>query len=200
MLLGLAFQKLLSKLGDAERGVYEIALENVSIVDRMMNIINVLEASPAGVTFEQLVPELFELSAERRALAGENSDSVAGVGGEGEMRQLPPLTAKARSALLATFLALLELCKRQAILVFQEETFSQIAISLSSNRAGISAARNNLQRGEGAVSSLSGPEPDFELEGTSAEDTHLEDIEAEDAAAFGHAPNKRAMNERLMNE
>jgi len=100
MLLGVAFQKILAGIGDREESVYSVQLEGVSIVDRMMGVLDYLKQAAREVSFEELVPDL-----------------------------------TSRGSLLATFLALLELCKRQAISVTQGENFGEIGIRLSSSEA-----------------------------------------------------------------
>jgi len=96
MLLGVAFRKVLASIGDQEESVYSVQLEGVSIVDRMMGVLDQLKKAGRGVSFKALVPDL-----------------------------------TSRGSLLATFLALLELCKRQAINVVQDQTFGEIEILLA---------------------------------------------------------------------
>lgn len=91
MLLGMAFQKLL-KEAKGEEDVYTIELESVSIVERMMEVLNILRESSDKVQFKSLVPDLTR-----------------------------------KSSIISTFIALLELCKRQVIHV-QQETHAGIEV------------------------------------------------------------------------
>lgn len=95
MLLGLAFKKMLEKAG--EKTLYTVSVEQISVVDRMMNIIDVLEKR------KELVP-FYELVQDRRS----------------------------RMSIIASFCALLELCKRQVIMVRQESPDGEIVIGLAS--------------------------------------------------------------------
>lgn len=96
MLLGAAFRRVLENLGDAVQPVYEISLEHISIVERMMEVLKLLEGAEQALPFESLVRDI-----------------------------------TSRSELLGTFIALLELCKRQAIRVSQDRVFGSITICLA---------------------------------------------------------------------
>lgn len=97
MLLGKAFRKLLSKLPpDIEP--YTVMYEKVSIVERMMSILKVLESTNQPLTFEKLL--------------GDNLN---------------------RSTVVASFVALLELCKRNIIAVKQDQIFDEIYVVLATN-------------------------------------------------------------------
>lgn len=93
MLLGKAFQKLLE--GTKEEPEMAITMEAVSIVERMMGVLNQLRAIGGSELFYKLVPDL-----------------------------------TSRAAIIGTFVALLELCKRQIIAVRQEIETEQIYIDL----------------------------------------------------------------------
>lgn len=95
-LLGKAFRKLLQKAA-ADGNTYVVSYESVSIVERMMAILKVLEEAGQPVQFEKLIPE--------------------------------PLN---RSSLIASFISLLELCKRQIISLKQDEVFEEIFVVLAS--------------------------------------------------------------------
>ncbi len=82
-LLGVAFKKLIEKKG-LEDVSYEVVLDSVSIVDRMMQVLEILQKSAKGHTFEELVGETVT-----------------------------------KGIVVGTFVALLELCKRQVISVRQ---------------------------------------------------------------------------------
>lgn len=97
MLLGLAFKKLLAESG-AESPQYTITLEAVSIVERMMDVIERLRQAPSNcLPFKSLI-----------------SDRTS------------------RLSIIGSFVALLELCKRQIITVVQENSFEDISIILAS--------------------------------------------------------------------
>lgn len=112
MLLGQAFRKLLLELGEEEK-LYTIQLESISIVERMSEVINVLNRKSSGVSFRELVPDL-----------------------------------TSRAALIGTFVALLELCKRQVIQVIQPEANADIEISLAANAMDPSVLANAVQDSE----------------------------------------------------
>ena len=97
-LLGIAFKRLVEK-NEALDLKYEITLDSVSIVDRMMELLKTLQDNPSGVSFEHLV------------------------------------TKSTRANIVGTFIALLELCKRQVLLVSQlgDELTAEIRISLKSD-------------------------------------------------------------------
>lgn len=90
-LLGKAFRRLLAKV--QEPLSLNITYERISIVDRMMAILDLLAKIGGPVPFERLVPDVTN-----------------------------------RSSIIASFVALLELCKRNLIAVKQDENFDQIVI------------------------------------------------------------------------
>ncbi|WKZ57201.1 MAG: segregation/condensation protein A [Bdellovibrionota bacterium] len=94
MLLGIAFRKLVERV--QETGVLEISFDSVSIVDRMMKVLDELKAADSPLSFAELVPDV-----------------------------------QSKGSLIATFVALLELCKRGAIVVTQGDIFDEILIALS---------------------------------------------------------------------
>ncbi len=98
LLLGQAFRKLLERV-DKNSACYQIEFEPVSIVERMMSIIDTLKQARQAVPFTQLIPKI------------------------------------TRSAILSSFIALLELCKRQVIRVVQDESFSEIKVALADEEA-----------------------------------------------------------------
>ena len=95
VLLAKAFRKLLANASNVNLA-YEVSFEKISIVDRMMNILTILEKDDKAVDFEALIPDL------------------------------------SRSSLIASFVALLELCKRQIIYIEQSENFDKIYVILAS--------------------------------------------------------------------
>jgi segregation and condensation protein A len=96
MLLGEAFRKVLKKIKDTPQ--YSVFLESVSVVDRMMAILDLLKLEPGGVEFSRLVPD-----------------------------------TSSRGAVIGSFVALLELCKRHVIFVKQDQIFQSIVVVLSSD-------------------------------------------------------------------
>ena len=94
ILLGLAFKKVLENIPASSS--LTITFEAVSIVDRMMTMMDTLKRAQGKVAFATLVQD-----------------------------------ATSRSSLIGSFCALLELCKRQAIFVFQDEVFKEIFVALS---------------------------------------------------------------------
>lgn len=102
MLLGKAFRKLLEKI-DATAPLYTVMLESVSVIERMVGILDILQAAGEPLQFEKLIPDLSN-----------------------------------RSLLIASFVALLELCKRQAICVSQSENFEVIYVGLAGDKLDLS--------------------------------------------------------------
>ncbi len=96
MLLGRAFRKLLEQSGQVS--LLTISIDSVSIVERMMGILDILKQNPTGIIFYKLIPDL-----------------------------------TSRGSIISTFIAMLELCKRQAIRVRQDESFKEIFIGLASD-------------------------------------------------------------------
>lgn len=95
MLLGDAFRKVLKKIKDTPQ--YAVVLESVSVVERMMSILDLLKNEPSGVEFSRLIPD-----------------------------------QTSRGAVIGSFVALLELCKRHVICVKQDQTFDTIMVVLAS--------------------------------------------------------------------
>jgi len=96
ILLGIAFKRVLEKAPK----IFELkfTIESVSIVERMMKVIEILKRSDGPVFFEKLIPDL-----------------------------------TSRSSIIGSFVALLELCKRRAIRVRQDEIFKDILVVLSTD-------------------------------------------------------------------
>lgn len=84
-LLGVAFRKLMEKTGQ-EGFQYSVTLDSVSIVERMMQLLKVLQAEDVG--------------------EGKNFESLVG-------------KEPTKGKIVGTFIALLELCKRQILIVKQ---------------------------------------------------------------------------------
>ncbi|NDC38413.1 MAG: hypothetical protein EBZ48_10220, partial [Proteobacteria bacterium] len=99
LLLGKALHRLLQKAGDAAP-LMTISVDAVSIVERMVGVLDLLKLHSAGTTGEGL-------SFER--LVADRSN---------------------RGAIISTFLAVLELCKRQVVQVRQSEAFEDIVVEL----------------------------------------------------------------------
>jgi segregation and condensation protein A len=95
MLLGEAFRKILKGIKDTPQ--YAVVMESVSVVDRMMGILDLLKSEPGGIGFERLIPD-----------------------------------RTSRAAVIGSFVAMLELCKRHVIKVVQQESFDQIMVVLAS--------------------------------------------------------------------
>lgn len=102
ILLGKAFAKLLQQAGSSTAEM-TIQLEAVSIVDRMMAVLDTLKQCGGRIVFYKLVPDL-----------------------------------TSRASIIGSFVALLELCKRQAIRVQQDESFKEIVIVLASEEVDAS--------------------------------------------------------------
>lgn len=96
MLLGEAFRKILKKIKDTPQ--YAIVMESVSVVERMMSILEILKKGEGGVVFSKLIPD-----------------------------------QTSRAAVIGSFVALLELCKRHVIRVKQDQTFEEIMVVLASD-------------------------------------------------------------------
>ena len=95
-LLGKAFRKLLENAKEAP--TLQISFDPVSIVERMLGVLEALQKNGGSLIFHKLVPDLTN-----------------------------------RGSIISTFVALLELCKRQAISVFQELGVEEIIISLAAS-------------------------------------------------------------------
>ena len=96
MLLGEAFRKVLKKIKDTPQ--YSVILESVSVVERMMSILDILKTDLGGVEFSKLIPD-----------------------------------QTSRGAVIGSFVALLELCKRHVIRVKQDQIFDTIMVVLASS-------------------------------------------------------------------
>ncbi len=103
MLLGKALLKILQK-GDAPAALMTISVDSVSIVERMVEVIDTLKLASSAVSFKNLV-----------------------TGG----KQISEVT---RGHIISTFLALLELCKRQVIHVTQQDSSEDISVSLAGSK------------------------------------------------------------------
>jgi segregation and condensation protein A len=127
-LLGIAFKRLMEKSGQ-EGFRYQVTLDSVSIVERMMNLLNVLQAKPdhdnpfEGYTFQSLV---------KSASPEINSANIVG-----------------------TFVDLLELCKRQVLLVGQNKE-GEILVRLKKDSdielSGLSSEFDKEENAEEALS------------------------------------------------
>ena len=98
ILLGRAFRKVLEQI-DKEGRAYRIVFEPISVVERMVSILDILKSEGKPVVFTRLIPD-----------------------------------ARSRISVLGSFIALLELCKRQVIRVIQEEIFADIVIALAAEQ------------------------------------------------------------------
>ncbi len=94
MLLGEAFRKILKKIKDTPQ--YSVVLESVSVVERMMSILDILKNEPGGVEFSRLITD-----------------------------------QTSRGAVIGSFVAMLELCKRHVIKVKQDQIFESIIVVLA---------------------------------------------------------------------
>lgn len=97
-LLALAFKRAIEKSGASY--VYSVEVQHVSIVERIVKILDILRSSGGKLEFEQLL-------------------------------LLPDGGTVPRGQLVGSFLALLELCKRQMIAVEQDELFGRIYVALT---------------------------------------------------------------------
>lgn len=95
-LLGKAFKKMLEKL--PAEVLYTISVDTVTIVERMVKVVEILKASSEPVRFENLIVD-----------------------------------KSSRASIIGSFLALLELCKRQTITIRQDVMFDDIYIALTEN-------------------------------------------------------------------
>jgi segregation and condensation protein A len=93
MLLAKAFQRVLSRAGDEP--TMTISFQTISIVDRMMTVIETLKGRGGRASFLDLIPD-----------------------------------STSRSSMVASFVALLELCRRSVIKIAQGEAFDEIQIML----------------------------------------------------------------------
>lgn len=118
LLLGKAFRKLLANI--KEPFTINISFDRVSIVDRMMTMLDTLAASNGPVSFDTLIPDV-----------------------------------TSRSMVIASFVAMLELCKRNLIVVKQDEVFDQIVVMRASEGASI----------EGLTSEFDAPPQDISANG-----------------------------------
>jgi segregation and condensation protein A len=93
--LGKAFRRILEGVKDS-KAVYSISIESVSIVERMMWVLDKLKVQDKPISFVELIPDL-----------------------------------NSRSSIIGSFIALLELCRRQAIALSQEDSFGDIKVALA---------------------------------------------------------------------
>lgn len=112
LLLGKAFRKLLEK-ADHGNDTYTVTMESVSVVQRMVEIVDQLRESGDAIPFEEVIPDL-----------------------------------SSRAALIGSFIALLELCKRQVIVVKQDESFEQILIGLASDNVELGEITSEFDTAE----------------------------------------------------
>lgn len=96
MLLAKAFRKMIAKAEQAGRPLLSFMVDSVSIVERMMGILDILGKAHGPVSFERLISDPTD-----------------------------------KGSIISGFLALLELAKRGAIGVRQDENFDDIVIVLS---------------------------------------------------------------------
>jgi len=115
LLLGRAFRKLLEQ-ADRDSATYRILFEPVSIVERMMSILDLLKAEQKPLLFTRLIPDL-----------------------------------RSRSQILSSFIALLELCKRQVICVTQDESFAEIYIALAAGEVDAETFTSEFDTAERAT-------------------------------------------------
>ncbi len=94
ILLGMAFKKLLDKVPAGRVGI-EIQVDSVTIVERMMSMVDRLREKKGALSFASLVEDL-----------------------------------TSRASIVSAFIALLELMKRQAVVVRQDDVFGEITIAL----------------------------------------------------------------------
>ena len=107
ILLGLAFKKMLEKAG--KENLYTIQVESVSVMERMMGIVNRLQSHGGALRFTELLSDVNN-----------------------------------RMQLIGSFVALLELCKRQVIAVSQENFDSDIVIALSDGTGTVEIASSEF--------------------------------------------------------
>ena len=96
-LLSRAFLKVLQRAKQLGPQMF-FSIEHVSVVERMLEIVNTLQAHEGTRSFEELVPDY-----------------------------------SSRGSIIATFLALLELCKRLVVRISQANEEGAISVSLASN-------------------------------------------------------------------
>jgi segregation and condensation protein A len=113
MLLGKAFRRLLEQL-DGAAPLYTVMLDSVSVLDRMMGILDTLRCAGSAMAFESLITD-----------------------------------RSSRAALVASFVALLELCKRQAIRVEQRDNFETIFVVLAADKVDLSDTVSEFDQGSG---------------------------------------------------
>lgn len=95
MLLGQAFRKLLERVGK-EGFLLRFEVDSVSVVERMVSILDSLKNSNGPLEFSKLLTDV-----------------------------------GSRIAIVNSFIAILELCRRNAIIVVQDNSFEEIRIGLS---------------------------------------------------------------------
>lgn len=110
MLLGQALQRLLSRSGPTSP-LLEIRLDSVTIVERMLQVLDTLRVAGGKVDFAKLIPDV-----------------------------------TSRASIVTTLLALLELCKRRAICVRQEQSYEQIYVALGEEELGASQVTSEFDQ------------------------------------------------------
>lgn len=93
--LARAFRKILEGI-DSQALVYEVSVDSVSIVERMMWVLDKMRAGPTGISFIELIPDI-----------------------------------TSRAAVISSFIALLELCRRQVIYFKQDDSYADIQVFLA---------------------------------------------------------------------
>jgi segregation and condensation protein A len=112
MLLGLAFKKLIERLPAASE--LKISFDAISIVDRMMSVLDILKRERGAVPFHRLVPDL-----------------------------------TSRGALIGSFCALLELCKRHAIRIHQNDVLQEIFVALTEDTVDLTGVTSEFDTPSG---------------------------------------------------
>jgi len=102
MLLGKAFRRVLERI-QSDKPLYRVVVASVSVVERMVYILDALRYAKEALPFEKLIPDLNH-----------------------------------RSLVIASFVALLELCKRQVIVVSQDQCFDTIYVGLAADKPDFS--------------------------------------------------------------
>lgn len=123
--LARAFQKVVQKIRAVHPG-FTITIEHISIVERMRVLLDRLNSAGGRLSFAQLLLGrravlLAEASTSEEASQDAGQDAAPNVNNE-------PLT---RGSLVGTFVAILELCKRQVLKVEPGDGAEQIFISIA---------------------------------------------------------------------
>jgi len=117
-LLGQAFQKLLERVGK-EGFLLKISIDSVTVVERMVAILDTLRSAGAPVSFSSVISDISN-----------------------------------RMSIVNAFVAILELCRRQAIRVVQNDDFQEIHLALGGTKLDESGLSSEFDKSDVPVENI----------------------------------------------